>query len=72
MRVNPGEPAFSMPIRLEIASRVVAAMLADKNACFVLPDGRPATTMEESAWLAAGVALAYADALIAAHNGESQ
>ena len=63
---------MSLPIRLEIASRVVAALLADEDACFFHPDGRPATTMEENARLVAGVALAYADALIAAHNGESQ
>ena len=63
---------MSMPIRLEIASRVVAALLADNDACFVHPDGRPATTPEENARLAARVGLAYADALISAHNGESQ
>ena len=59
---------MSMPIRLEIASRVVAALLADKDACFAHPDGRPATTLEDSARLAARVGLAYADALISATN----
>lgn len=63
---------MSLPIRLEIASRVVAALLADKDTCFAHPDGRPATTLEDSARLAARVGLAYADALISAHNGESQ
>lgn len=63
---------MSIPIRLEIASRVVAALMTSPDNCFCYPDGRPATTMEENARLAAMVGLAYADALISAHNGESQ
>lgn len=73
--IDPNEPSYpvvrngmptepGLPIRLEIASRVMAGMVANPNT------GRDLNKAEREniATHAAEVSLAMADALIAAHN----